>query len=107
MKFEHLIQINDPLNPLMEPLTLGEGSPHRAALNDLAFDLAQKAAGFRRSLPPSLLVSLATLVRANDVVTSQGVRNVWFTVGMEVAFRGLKGRARTEVYLRMSVWRIR
>jgi hypothetical protein len=49
---------------LMEPLTLGEGSPHRPALNDLAFDLAQKAAGFRHSLPPSLLVSLATLVRA-------------------------------------------
>lgn len=36
------------------------------------------------------------IVRANDVVISQGVRNVWFTVGMEIAFRGLKGRARTE-----------
>src|SRR5258708_17753161 len=48
----------------MEPLTFGEGSRYRAALTDLAFDLAQKAAGFRRSLPPSLLTSLATLVRA-------------------------------------------
>ena len=48
----------------MEPLTFAEGSRHRAALADLAFDLAQKAAGFRRSLPPSLLASLATLVRA-------------------------------------------
>ena len=49
---------------LMEPLTIAEGSRHRAGLTDLAFDLAQKAAGFRRSLPPSLLASLATLVRA-------------------------------------------
>lgn len=35
------------------------------------------------------------IVRANDVVVSQDVRNIWFTVGLEVAFRGLKGRART------------
>jgi Fic family protein len=49
---------------LMEPLTIVDGSRHRAGLNDLALDLAQKAAGFRRSLPPSLLASLATLVRA-------------------------------------------
>src|SRR5258708_4087851 len=49
---------------LMEPLTLAEGSRYRAVLTDLAFDLAQKAAGFRGSLPPSLLSSLATLVRA-------------------------------------------
>jgi len=33
-------------------------------LTDLAFDLTQKSAGFRRSLPASLLASLATLVRA-------------------------------------------
>ena len=31
---------------------------------DLALELTQKAAGFRRSLPPSLLASLADLVRA-------------------------------------------
>src|SRR5271155_638933 len=49
---------------LIEPLLIGEGSRHRGALTDLALDLAQKAAGFRRSLPPSLLVSLADLVRA-------------------------------------------
>jgi Fic family protein len=48
----------------MEPLTLVEGSRHRAGLNDLALDLVQKAAGFRHSLPPSLLTSLATLVRS-------------------------------------------
>src|SRR5712664_1173526 len=49
---------------LMEPLLIGETSRHRAPLTDLALELAQKAAGFRRSLPESLLTSLAGLVRA-------------------------------------------
>src|SRR5216684_2768184 len=49
---------------LMEPLLIGETSRHRGALTELAFDLAQKSAGFRRSLPESLSVSLADLVRA-------------------------------------------
>ena len=49
---------------LMEPLLVGEDSGHRADLTDLALDLAQKSAGFRRSLPESLLISLSDLVRA-------------------------------------------
>src|SRR5450759_440731 len=49
---------------LMEPLLIAEGSRHRSALTDLALELAQKSAGFRRSLPESLLASLADLVRA-------------------------------------------
>jgi len=49
---------------LMEPLLIAESSRHREGLTDLAFDLARKSAGFRRSLPPSLLSSLATLVRS-------------------------------------------
>jgi Fic family protein len=49
---------------LMEPLLIGETSGHRGKLTDLALELAQKAAGFRRSLPESLLASLADLVRA-------------------------------------------
>jgi len=49
---------------LMEPLVLSEGSRHRPELTDLALELAQRSAGFRRSLPESLLSSLATLVRA-------------------------------------------
>lgn len=49
---------------ILEPLVLGEGSRHRAELTDLALELAQRSAGFRRSLPESLLSSLATLVRA-------------------------------------------
>jgi Fic family protein len=48
----------------MEPLVLSEGSRLRPALTDLALELAQRSAGFRRSLPASLLMSLATLVRA-------------------------------------------
>jgi Fic family protein len=50
----------------MEPLLIGETSRHRAAITDLAFELIQKAAGFRRSLPSFLLTSLADLVRATN-----------------------------------------
>ena len=49
---------------LMEPLLIGETSRHRGALTELALELAQKSAGFRRSLPESLVTSLADLVRA-------------------------------------------
>src|SRR5664279_6227847 len=49
---------------LMEPLLISGDSRHRGALTDLAFDLTQKSASFRRSLLPSVLVSLANLVRA-------------------------------------------
>ena len=49
---------------LAEPLLIGEGSRFRGSLTDLALELAQKSAGFRRSLPESLLGSLADLVRA-------------------------------------------
>ena len=49
---------------LMEPLLIGEGSRQRGTLTDLVLDLVQKSAGFRRSLPDSLLASLADLVRS-------------------------------------------
>ena len=49
---------------LMEPLLISDGSPNRASLTDLTLELAQKSAGFRRSLPESLLSSLADLVRS-------------------------------------------
>ncbi|MBV8845937.1 MAG: Fic family protein [Bryobacterales bacterium] len=48
----------------MEPLLIGEGSRHRPALTDLALDVTRKSAGLRRSLPPSMLTSLADLVRS-------------------------------------------
>lgn len=49
---------------LMEPLLIGGDSKHRPELTDLAVELAARSAGFRRSLPDSLLSSLADLVRA-------------------------------------------
>jgi Fic family protein len=49
---------------LMEPLLIGDSSRHRTDLTDLALDLAQRSSGFRRSLPESLLASLAGLVRS-------------------------------------------
>lgn len=49
---------------LMEPLLIEVGSRHRPDLTDLALELAQRSAGFRRALPESLTASLADLVRA-------------------------------------------
>lgn len=48
----------------MEPMLIGESSRQRAALTDLALDLAQKSAGFRRSLPDGVRTSLSDLVRS-------------------------------------------
>jgi Fic family protein len=49
---------------MMEPLLIAASSRFRDELTDLALELAQKSAGFRRSLPQSLLTSLADLVRS-------------------------------------------
>ena len=49
---------------LMEPLQIGETSHHRPELVELALELAQKSAGFRRSLPEGVVQALADLVRA-------------------------------------------
>ena len=57
-------QDRNELPSLMEPLVLSEGSRHRPEITDLALELTQKSAGFRRSLPASLLTSLAELVGA-------------------------------------------
>src|SRR5439155_23867873 len=46
----------------MEPLLIGETSGFRGSLTDFAVELAQKAAAVRRSLPESLLKSLADIV---------------------------------------------
>src|SRR5262245_30154827 len=49
---------------LMEPLVIAEGSRHRPSLADLVVELAAQASSFRRSLPVSVLMALANLVRA-------------------------------------------
>ena len=48
----------------MEPMLITEGSRFRPELTELAFELAGKAAGFRRSLPSGILAALADLVRS-------------------------------------------
>jgi Fic family protein len=48
----------------MEPLLVSEGSTQRGALTDLAVELAQRAAGLRRSFPEGLVTAVADLVRA-------------------------------------------
>lgn len=48
----------------MEPMLIGESSGRRGELVDLALELAAKAAGFRRSLPPQIAAALADLVRS-------------------------------------------
>jgi Fic family protein len=52
------------LPSMMEPLLIRTDSRHRGTLTDLALDLVQKSAGLRRSLPGSILTSLAELVRS-------------------------------------------
>lgn len=49
---------------MMEPLVLGDRAPRRGELADLALDLAQKSASLKRSIPESMLPSLAGLVRS-------------------------------------------
>ncbi|MDD3030275.1 MAG: Fic family protein [Alphaproteobacteria bacterium] len=49
---------------LMEPLLVSESNPARSELNDLALELGKKSAGFCRSIPSQMLVSLAELVRS-------------------------------------------
>ena len=49
---------------MFEPLLITESSRHRTELTDLAVDLAGKAAGFRRSLPPASSGRCADLVRS-------------------------------------------
>ena len=49
---------------LMEPLLISESARRRRDLTDLALELAQRAAGFRRSLPDGVMTALADLVRA-------------------------------------------
>lgn len=111
---------------LMEPMLVGESARHRAALADLAVELAARSAGFRRSLPPGVLTSLATLVRAmncyysnlieghdthpidieralnNDYSTDAKKRNLQLEARAHIAVQtwidegGLSGRAATQ-----------
>jgi len=73
---------------MMEPLLISEGSRKRAGLPDLALELAQRSAGFRRSLPPSLLESLADLVRTMNCYYSNLIEgHVTHPIEIERALR--------------------
>lgn len=58
-----VIDRSEPVS-MMEPLLIGTDSRHRTGLMDLALDLTQRSASLSRSLPASVLNSLADLVRA-------------------------------------------
>ena len=73
----------------MGPLLIGSDSKHRPELTELAFELAQKSAGFRRSLPDSLLSSLADLVRAMNCYYSNLIEgHDTHPIDIERALRG-------------------
>ncbi len=74
---------------LMEPLLIGEPFRHRTGLTDLALDLAQKTAGFHRSLPASMLTSLADLVRTMNCYYSNIIEgHATHPVDIERALKG-------------------
>jgi Fic family protein len=73
----------------MEPLLIGETSRHRTGLTDLALDLAQKSAGFHRSLPASTRTSLADLVRTMNCYYSNIIEgHATHPVDIERALKG-------------------
>jgi Fic family protein len=74
---------------IMEPLLIAEGSRHRSELNDLTLELAQRSAGFRRSLPESLVISLAALVRSMNCYYSNLIEgHDTHPIDIERALRG-------------------
>jgi Fic family protein len=74
---------------LMEPLLIEQASRHRAGLTDLALELGQRSAGFHRSLPASLLVSLADLVRTMNCYYSNLIEgHATHPVDIELALKG-------------------
>lgn len=49
---------------LMEPVILGDSSPHRARINELVFDLTAAATAFKASLPDGMVEAVSDLVRS-------------------------------------------
>src|SRR5271165_4975812 len=73
----------------MEPMLIGQDSRHRSNITDLAFDLKGKSAGFRRSLPESLLISLADLVRSMNCYYSNLIEGHYtHPIDIERAIKG-------------------
>ncbi len=88
---------------LMEPLLIGAASRHRTGLTDLALALAQRAAGFRRSLPASTLTSLADLVRTMNCYYSNLIEgHATHPVDIERALKGDYSRNREQRDLQLE-----
>ena len=74
---------------LMEPLLISSDSRSRSELTDLAIELAARSAGFRRSLPASLLSSLSGLVRAMNCYYSNLIEgHDTHPIDIELALKG-------------------
>ena len=74
---------------LMEPLLISSDSRSRSELTDLAMELAARSAGFRRSLPASLLSSLSGLVRAMNCYYSNLIEgHDTHPIDIELALKG-------------------
>lgn len=78
----------------MEPLRIGQTSPHRSVLTALSVELGRKSAGLRRSLPGSVASSLADLVRAMNCYYSNLIEG-HDTHPIDIE-RALKGRYSTD-----------
>ncbi|MCU0235049.1 MAG: Fic family protein [Thermoanaerobaculales bacterium] len=74
---------------LMEPMRIAETSRHRPALVEIAFELASRSAGFRRSLPAGVTRALADLVRSMNCYYSNLLENHYtHPVDIERAIEG-------------------
>lgn len=74
---------------MMEPLLFSEGSMHRRELVDLVVELVERSSGFRRSLPPAIQTSLATIVRSMNCYYSNLIEgHDTHPIDIERALRG-------------------
>jgi Fic family protein len=85
---EPAIDRHEPV-AMMEPMLIAEESPYRPALTDAALDLAQRSAGFRRSLPDSIVRALADLVRSMNCYYSNLIEgHATHPIEIEKALKG-------------------
>lgn len=93
------------LPSIMDPLTIADGSRHRGPLNDLALELAQKSAGFRRSLPPAVSASLSDLVRATNCYYSNRIEGHYtHPVDIERALKNEYSKDKGKRDLQLEAW---
>ncbi|HKW95144.1 MAG TPA: Fic family protein [Methylomirabilota bacterium] len=94
---------HDEPTAMMEPLLVTEASRRKEGLPDLAFELAQKSAGLRRSMPASRLGSLATLVRTMNCYYSNLIEgHATHPVDIERALKNEYSRSREQRDLQLE-----